>query len=121
MTSEIAQIHKAHDDEMEAQREEMERQREQFQFEIEMLGGKIRELEREREGSVQGRTQKEDRSVPTRGTPEKEITQVPREKTTTPGQMQFANPGGQRSYAAVAATKPAKTPSQPWTKVSYRT
>lgn len=64
LTSEIAQIYKAHDDVMEAQREEMERQRKQFQFEIEMLGESIRELEREKEGSAQGQTQKENRSVP---------------------------------------------------------
>ena len=50
LKSEIAQIHKAHDDAMKAQREELERPRKQIQFEIEMLGEIIRELEREKEG-----------------------------------------------------------------------
>ena len=47
LTAEIAQIHKVHEDAMEAQREEIERQREQFQFEIETLGERIRELTHE--------------------------------------------------------------------------
>ena len=119
LTSEIAQIHKAHNDAMEAQREEMERQREQFQFEMDVLGERIRELEREKEGSTQGRTQTERRSEPMQRTPEKETTQVPREETTTPDQTQPVNSSGRHSYAKVAATKPAQTPSQPWTKVSY--
>lgn len=120
LTSEIAQIHKAHNDAMEAQREEMERQREQFQLEMEVLGERIWELEREKEGSTQGRMQKEGRSEPMHRTPERETTQFPREEAATPDQTQPVNSSGQRSYATVAATKPAQTPSQPWTKVSYR-
>ena len=56
LTSEIAQIHKAHNDSMEAQREEIERQQEQFQFEIEILRERIRELEREKERLTQKKT-----------------------------------------------------------------
>lgn len=119
LTSEIAQIHKAHGDAMEAQREEMERQREQFQFEIEMLGGRIRDLEREKEISVHGQTQQKSRSVQKPGAPEKETIQAPREESTTPSSTYPVSSGGQRSYATVAASKPAQTPSQPWTKVSY--
>ena len=119
LTSEIAQIHKAHNDALEAQREEMERQREQFQFEMEVLGERIRELEREKEGSTQGRTQKEGRSGPIQRTPENETTQVPREEIATPDQTQPVNSSGQRSYATVAATKPTQTPSQPWIKSSF--
>ena len=86
LTSEIAQIHKAHNDAMEAQREEMERQREQFQLEMEMLGERIWELEREKEGLTQGRMQKEGRSEPMHRTPERETTQLPREEAATPDQ-----------------------------------
>ena len=74
LTSEIAQIHKAHNDAMEAQREELERQREQFQLQMEVLGERIWELEREKEESTQGRTQKEDKSELIHKTPEKETT-----------------------------------------------
>lgn len=56
LTGEIAQIHKAHNIEMEAQREEMESQRKQFQFEIHVLRERIRGLEMEKEGSAQGQT-----------------------------------------------------------------
>ena len=48
LTSKIAQIYKANNDVLEAQHEEMERQQEQFQFEIEVLGERIRELEWEK-------------------------------------------------------------------------
>ena len=104
---------------MEAQREEMERQREQFQLEMKVLGERIWELEREKEGSTQGRTQKKGRLEPIHKTSEKETTQVSREEAATSDQTQPVNSSGQRSYATVAATKPAQTPSQPWTKVSY--
>lgn len=50
---------------------------------------------------------------------QREITPVPREETTIPGQTQPVKLSRQRSYATVAATKPTQAPSQPWTKVSY--
>ena len=53
LTSEIAEIHKAHNIAMEAQREELENQREQFQFEIQVLRERIREIELEKEGMAQ--------------------------------------------------------------------
>ena len=56
LTKEIAQIHKAHNIAMEAQREEMEGQKKQFQFEIYVLGERIRALELEKEGSPQRQT-----------------------------------------------------------------
>ena len=37
MTKEIAQIHKAHNNAIEAQREKLERQREQLQFEMHVV------------------------------------------------------------------------------------
>lgn len=49
LTNEIAQIHKAHDNAMEAQREEVEKQREQLQLEIDVLRERVLDLERERE------------------------------------------------------------------------
>lgn len=119
LTAEISQIHKAHEDAMEAQREEMERQREHFQFEIEMLGERIRELEKEKERPVQGRTQQGNRPAPKHGTPEREPTRAPSEENATPSPTHQVNPSGQRSYAAVAAAQPTQIPSQPWTKVSY--
>ena len=85
-----------------------------------VLGERIWELEREKEGSTQGRMQKEGRSEPMHRTPEIETTQFPREEAATPDKTQPINLGGQRSYATVAATKPAQTPNQPWRKVSYR-
>ena len=86
---------------------------------MEVLGERIWKLEREKEGSTQGRTQKESRSEPIHKTPEKETTQVPRKEAATLDQTQPVNSSGKRSYATVAATKPAQTPSQPWMKVSY--
>lgn len=50
---------------------------------------------------------------------EGEIIQSPRENATTPSKMHSTQAKAQRSYATVAATKPAQTPSQPWTKVNY--
>lgn len=41
LTSEIAQIHEAHNIAMEAQRQEMKNQREQFQFEIQVLKERV--------------------------------------------------------------------------------
>ncbi len=61
LTNEIAQIHKTHDDLIEAQCEEIERQREQFQFEIEILRERILDLEREKEETAQEQTRKEGR------------------------------------------------------------
>ena len=121
LTAEIAQIHKAHGRAMEGQREEMEKQREQFQFEIEILGERIRDLEIENEKSVQGPTQQESRSTPRFGTPEREPTtsQTPREKVTKQSQIPPVKPKDQRSYSTVAAAKPAQTQTQPRTKVSY--
>ncbi len=120
LTAEISQIHKAHEDAMEAQREEMERQREHFQFEIEMLGERIRELEMVNERPVQGRAQQGDKSTPKRGTPEKEPVQAPSgEKASVPSPTHQENSNRQRSYAAVAAAQPTQISSQPWTKVSY--
>lgn len=84
LTAEISQIHKAYEDAMEAQRDEMEKQREQFQFEIEMLGERIRELEIKIERPIQGWAQQGDRSTPKRGTPEREPTQAPSEENATP-------------------------------------
>lgn len=84
LTAEIAQIHKAHKDAMEAQREEMERQREHFQFEIEMLGERIQGLEKENERSVQGRTHQGNRPMTKHNIPEREPTQAPSEGNGTP-------------------------------------
>ena len=50
LTRNITQLQKSHKEAIEAQREEMERKRKQFQFEIEMLGERIRELEEKKEG-----------------------------------------------------------------------
>ena len=86
------------------------------QFEMDVLGERIRELEREKEGLAQRQTS---RSVSIQGTPEKETTQGPGEEATTPSQIRPVKLKEQRSYATVAAAKPAQTPSQPWTKVSY--
>ena len=61
LTSQIAQIHKARDDAIEAQREEIERLQEQFQFEIEILRERILDLEREKEKTTQGQARKEGR------------------------------------------------------------
>lgn len=80
---------------------------------MEVLGERIRELKREKKRSTQGRTQAERRSQPMQRTPEKEITQVPREETIPPDQTQPVNSSGRRSYAKVAITKLAQTPSQP--------
>lgn len=117
LTSEIAQIHKAHNDSMEAQREEIERQQEQFLFEIEMLKERIRELEREKEGSAHKETRQ---STPVQEISEEKTAMSAREEVTTiPSQVHSVKPKEPRSYATVAAAKPAQTPTQPWTKVSY--
>lgn len=131
LTSEIAQIHEAHNIAMEAQREEIENQREQFQFEIQVLGERIRELEMEKEGSAQGRTCRSrsvvglaqgptHRSESVQKTPEREISQSSKDQVINPGQTPPVKSTEQRSYATVAAAKPAQTPTQPWTKVSYK-
>ena len=72
LTKEIAQIHRVHNNAMEAQREEIENQREQFQWEIEVLRERILDLERERkkEGSVQEHTRK---PGPAQNTPKRRI------------------------------------------------
>ncbi len=122
LTAEISQIHKMHGRSKEGQREEMENQREQFQFEIEILREKIRDLEIENEKSVQGRAQQESRSTPRFGTPEREpiSSQTPREKVTKQNQIPPVKPKEQRSYATVAAAKPAQTQTQPRAKVSFK-
>lgn len=129
LTKEIAEIHKAHNNPMETQREEMKRQREQLQFAMHVLGERIRELELEKE--EQRRTS---RSESVENTPEIGSSQTPREKVTKPSQVPPVKPKEQRSYATVAAAKPVQTqtqprtkvgyeksPEQPWTKVSYGT
>ncbi len=122
LTSEIAQIHKAHNFAMEAQREEMENQREQFQFEIHVLGERVRELEMEKKESAPGRTRRSE-SVeglaqgPTRRS--EPIQKSPREEVTQPSQRPPVKPKQQRTYATVANAKPAQASTQPWTKVSY--
>ena len=126
LTKEIAQIHKAHDIAMEAQREEMERQREQFQFEIHVLGERIRGLELEKEEtrrfeSVERLVQEPmRRSGSVQKTSEKEISQSPRDPVNKPSKTPPVKLTEQLSYAKVAAAKPAQTPTQPWTKVSYK-
>ena len=51
---------------------------------------------------------------------EEEIAMSAREEATTiPSQVHSVKPKEPRSYATVAAAKPAQTPTQPWTKVSY--
>lgn len=61
---------------MKAQYEEMERQRKIFQLEIEVLGKTICELVKEKEGSTQGRMQKEGKSELIHKTLENETNQV---------------------------------------------
>ena len=56
LTSEIATIHKLHNNAIEAQREEIEGQKKQFQFEIYVLEDKIWALELEKEGLAQTQT-----------------------------------------------------------------
>ena len=56
----------------------------------------------------------------TQETSEEEIAMSAREEATTiPSQVRSVKPKEPRSYATVAAAKPAQTPTQPWTKVSY--
>ena len=82
-----------------------------------MLRERIRELEREKEGSAQKKTRQ---STPVQETFEEEIAMSAREEDTTiPNQVHSVKLKEPRSYAAVAAAKPAQTPTQPWTKVSY--
>ncbi len=81
-----------------------------------MLRGRILELEREKEGSAEGRMR---RSVSVEKTPEKETTQGPGEEDTTPSQVPPIKQKEPCSYATVAVAKPAQIPTQPWTKVSY--
>lgn len=105
---------------MEAQREVIKRQHERFEFEIEMLGERILELEKEKEeGLVQGHTRQENSSIPKRHTMEKEIIEAPREENNTPAPVLPESLAKQRSYATVAASKPAQASNQSWTKVSY--
>ena len=116
LTSEIAEIHKAHDIAMEAQREELDNQREQFQFEIQVLRERIREIELEKEGMAQARAC---RSELVQKLPEKKIAQSPTEEVTQPSQTPPPKTKQKRTYATVATAKPAETPTQPWTKVTY--
>ena len=83
LTNEIAQIHKAQDDAMEAQHEEIERQREQFKFEIEVLRERILDVERKKEKTTQEQTRKDDGLEPAHGAPEKETAQAQGEKFIT--------------------------------------
>lgn len=136
LTGEIAQIHKVNNIAIEAQREEMEGQKKQFQFEIYVLGERIRALELEKEGSVQRQTC---RSESVEMSPEREISQtglnvqkstgtqrstqdttktpgIPKNATAPPNTKQTER----RNYASVAASQPAKAPEKPWTKVIYK-
>ncbi len=63
LTSEIAQIHEAHNIAMEAQREEMEGQKKQLQFEIYVLGERIRVLELKKKSQRKGRYADLSRSI----------------------------------------------------------
>ena len=114
LTKEIAKIHKAHNNALEAQREEMERQREQSQFEMHVLWERIRALELERDGQRQT-----SRSESVENTPETGSSQSLREEVTKLSQIPPVKSKEQRSYATVAVAKPAQTQAKPWTKVSY--
>ncbi len=102
----------------------MENQREQFQFEIRILGERIRGLELEKEGSTQGRTRRYESveglaqglahsAEPVQKAPEKEISQSPRDQVSNPRQTPPAKSKEKPSYATVAAAKPTQIPTQP--------
>ena len=118
LTKEIAQIHRVHNNAMEAQREEIENQREQFQWEIEVLRERILDLERERkkEGSVQEHTRK---PGPAQNTPKKaHITNDNQVADLALGkelaQSNHANTTPQRSSkASNLVTIPSSPPYQP--------
>lgn len=105
------------------QREEMEKQREHFQLEIEMLEDKIEELGENRNRSRQKQKERERRSTSEYHTPGEveETTQYPQNKRTKSTSVisEAKRPERARSYATVAAAKPAQNPERPWTKVSY--
>ena len=77
-------------------------------------------MAREKKETAQEQIRKEGRFGPINRKPEKRTTDASREETTLPSQvLPFVNPKGQYCFVMVAATKPAQTPNQPWTKVSY--
>ncbi len=117
LTSEIAEIYKAHNIAMEAKREALENEGEQFQFEVQVLREKIREMELEKERMAQTQIC---RSESVQKLPEREIAQNPMEEVTQPSQTPLPKTKQKRTYATVATTKPTETPTQPWTKVTYR-
>ena len=116
LTSQIAEIHKAHNIAMEAQREELENQRKQFQFEIQVLRERIREIELEKERMAQTQIR---RAESVQKSPEREIAQNPMEEVTQPSQTPPPKTKQNRTYATVATAKPTETSTQPWTKVTY--
>lgn len=128
LTGKIAQIHKVHNIAIEAQREEMQGQKKQFQFEIYVLGERIRVLELEKEGSAQRQTC---RPEWVEMSSEREISQtglnvqksagaqrsnqdttktpnIPKNATAPPNTKQTEK----RNYASVAASQPAKGPRE---------
>ena len=125
LTSEIAAIHKLHNNAIEAQREEMEGQKKQFQFEIYLLGERIQALELEKEGLAQ--RQIGSRSESAELSPEREISPANSNvqksadaqnssqgttKTLDKPKNAIVPPNTKtkrRNYASVAASQPPKT------------
>lgn len=103
----MAQLQMRHDQAMEAQREEIERQRERFEFEIEILGERIQVLEKEKEELVQEHTRQKTNPMPKHPIMGKGSSEIPRGKSTTPAAAPIESSAKQRSYATVAASKPA--------------
>ena len=117
LTTEIAQIHKVHNIAMEAQREEIEGQKKQFQFEIHVLGERIRALELEKKELVQRQTCRsesvnQDKKVIVPPTPKPMVPPILRPikevKTTKPVQ---------KSYAQIAASSPTRGTKKSWIEV----
>lgn len=108
---------------METQRKEIDNQREQFQYEIHVLGEKIRELEMEKKSTQdQTRRSKSEEGLAqepshrpelVEKTVEKEINSSSRDQVTNSSQRPPVKPTEQRNYATVAADKLAQTPAQP--------
>lgn len=123
LTAKISQLHKMHEEAIEVQREEMEKQREHFQLEIEMLEDKIKELEEKRGGPRQKQKGRERRSTSESQIPEEEerITQSPQKERPRSATVnsEVKGPEEVRSYATVAAARPAQSLERPWTKVNY--
>ena len=113
LTGEIAQIHKAHDIAIEAQREEMEGQRGQFQFEIHVLGERIRALELEKEGSPQRQTW---RSESVEMSPERQISQTCQNVQKRSSQPALAKELAQSNHANTSQARTMKNQAQPTTQ-----